>query len=89
MLATAVSEKMEKKHGNKIDQIKKTNMFIVEELLNLDNQQRINYKNFMKKLKQIDDQKGVRILSQEPIGQGGDALVTKGEIPDINCLSCN
>lgn len=55
MLANAISEKMEKKHGNKIDQIKKTNMFIVEELLNLDNQQRINYKNFMKKLKQIDD----------------------------------
>lgn len=38
VLASQISEKMEKKHGNKIDQIKKTNMFIVEELLNLDNQ---------------------------------------------------
>lgn len=65
-------------------------MFIVEELLNLDNQQRINYKNFMKKLKQIDDSKGARVLSNDPIGfVPGDALVTKGEIPDINCLSCN
>ena len=64
-------------------------MFIVEELLNLDNQQRINYKNFMKKLKQYEDNKGTRQLSSEPNGQPGDALVTKGEIPDINCLSCN
>jgi hypothetical protein len=65
-------------------------MFIVEELLNLDNQQRINYKNFMKKLKQIDESKSNRVLSSDPMGLStGDALVTKGEIPDINCLSCN
>lgn len=44
----------------------------------------------MKKLKQIDEQKGNRVLSSDPNGlQPGDALVTKGEIPDINCLSCN
>lgn len=65
-------------------------MFIVEELLNLDNQQRVNYKNFMKKLKQIDDLKATRVASVDPnVQKPGDPLVTKGEIPDINCLSCN
>jgi len=44
----------------------------------------------MKKLKQIDESKGTRGISSDPNGVfGGDALVTKGEIPDINCLSCN
>jgi hypothetical protein len=44
----------------------------------------------MKKLKQIDESKGARVLSSDPMGFiPGDALVTKGEIPDINCLSCN
>ena len=36
-MTNQISEKMEKKHGSKIEQMKKTNMFIVEELLNLDN----------------------------------------------------
>jgi hypothetical protein len=44
----------------------------------------------MKKLKQIDESKGNRVLSSDPMGLlPGDALVTKGEISDLNCLSCN
>jgi hypothetical protein len=44
----------------------------------------------MKKLKQIDESKGTRIVSQETNTSNlGDIMVTKGEIPDINCLSCN
>lgn len=64
-------------------------MFIVEELLSLDNQQRVNYKNFMKKLKQIDEFKGSNVGVNGQKNTPGDALVTKGEIPDLNCLSCN
>jgi hypothetical protein len=45
----------------------------------------------MKKLKQIDESKGNRVLSTDPMGglSPGDALITKGDIPEINCLSCN
>jgi hypothetical protein len=42
----------------------------------------------MKKLKQIDEFKGSNV-GAAPKNAPGDALVTRGEIPDLNCLSCN
>lgn len=89
-LSAAVAAQIERKHGSKIEQIKKTNMFIVDELLNLDNQQRINYKNFMTKLKQIDDLRQTTSLEKKLNTKiHSDPFIYKGGVPEINCLSCD
>lgn len=65
-------------------------MFIVDELLNLDNQQRINYKNFMTKLKQIDDLRQNSSMEKKVNPKiHSDPFIYKGGVPEINCLSCD
>ena len=75
-----------------MDQLKKQNVFIVKELLKLEDQIKINYKNVNKKIHKLeykarnDSPDNFRSKSHSA---NRDPYLMKGSVPDLNCAACD